>query len=184
MALESPPAAIAPLEVEPVEPLDMPVLELPVEPVAPEDDLPVDELPPVDGVLVLEPAVEPAPVVEPVVPEVCAMARPMARVALRAIRVFFIERYLLLGYEWVAEDTRHSSQRASTRPGCRTTAIDARPCLDGPRPHGKKNHGVRGASTPHVAAAKFASKRKFIALRTARRTLRMGWRTARAPACA
>src|SRR6478672_5088414 len=133
MALESPLAAIAPLEVEPVEPLDMPVLELPVEPVAPEDDLPVDELPLVDGVLVLEPAVEPAPVVEPVVPEVW----PMARVALRAIRVFFIERYLLLGYEWVAEDTRHSSQRASTGPGCRTTAIDARPCLDGPRPHGK-----------------------------------------------
>jgi hypothetical protein len=49
-------------------------------------------LPLVDGVLVLEPADEPVlPVLEPEVPpEVCAMARPMARVALRAIRVFFI----------------------------------------------------------------------------------------------
>src|SRR4051794_38816892 len=98
MALLSPPEADAPLlePVEPVDPLDMLGLVLPVEPpVAPEDDLPVDE-PPVDeplddGVLVLEPAVEPVLVPAPVLPpDVCAMARPMARVALSAIRVFFI----------------------------------------------------------------------------------------------
>jgi len=82
---------MAPLEVEPDEGADMPVLELPVLelPVEPADDLPVDE--PLEyGVLVLEPAVEPVPVPAPVLPDVCAMARPMARVALRAIRVFFI----------------------------------------------------------------------------------------------